>query len=288
MGWILEYLPQLQTKRIISPFFGGGSVELVLASLGYQIKAYDVFNLLTNFWSILKYQPRKLVDELEKLIPDKDNFTHNRHILLNYWNKIKPNDLNYKTRNEIQLTIEEQNLLDNDPIKQATYYYYNHQLSYGPMFLGWNSSVYLNNKKYKNMLAKLLNTNLKNIDISCASFEEVIPHYKHDFLFLDPPYYDGEDSKLFKPLYPNCNFPIHHRGFNHELLRNLLAHHQGGFIMTYNDCSTIREWYANYQLVIPKWQYTYGQGETRMGDNRTDTNIKESHEIIIIAPPIYD
>ena len=28
----------------------------------------------------------------------------------------------------------------------------------------------------------------------------------------------GEDSKMFKGMYPNCNFAIHHNDFNHELI----------------------------------------------------------------------
>ena len=45
----------------------------------------------------------------------------------------------------------------------------------------------------------------------------------------------------------------------------LLKKHKGGFLLTYNNCSTIREWYKDYELQFPEWQYTYGQGETRVG-----------------------
>lgn len=107
---------------------------------------------------------------------------------------------------------------------------------------------------------------------------------------------------MFKGMYPNCNFAIHHEGFNHELLRDLLKKHKGGFFITYNDCPTIREWYKEFKQVYPSWQYTYGQGETRVGKNRKDQkkdnvdentdnnneskeNVKESHEIFIICDP---
>ena len=56
--------------------------------------------------------------------------------------------------------------------------------------------------------------------------------------------------------------------------------------MTYNNCSVIREWYKDYSQDFPSWQYTYGQGETRIGKNRDEgTNIKESHEILIWSSP---
>jgi DNA adenine methylase len=90
---------------------------------------------------------------------------------------------------------------------------------------------------------------------------------------------------MFRGIYPQRNFPIHHNNFNHHALRDLLLnHHKGGFILSYNDCSVIREWYSSCKIVEVAWQYTMGQGETRIGLNRINSNrnhIKFSHEIII-------
>ena len=44
IGLILENLPALKEKKIVSPFFGGGSFELVLSSkLGFEVIGYDIF-----------------------------------------------------------------------------------------------------------------------------------------------------------------------------------------------------------------------------------------------------
>jgi DNA adenine methylase len=287
VGIILENLPKLKEKKIISPFIGGGSVELVLASLGFEIIAYDVFSMLIGFWNAIQNDREKFITELLKLIPDSTNFTRNRHILLNYWEKIKPSTLHYETRNRLELTQQEQNLLDNDVTLQSVYYYYNTQLSFGPMYLGWRSSIYLNQEKYNKIIEHIKNIQLGNIKFYCEDFETSISRHQGDFLFLDPPYYLDGDSKMFKGIYPNSNFPIHHVGFQHEKLRDLLRNHKGGFIMTYNDCSIIKEWYKDYIQVFPHWQYTYGQGEIRIGKNRekNKSNIKESHEVLIIHIP---
>jgi DNA adenine methylase len=90
---------------------------------------------------------------------------------------------------------------------------------------------------------------------------------------------------MFRGIYPQRNFPIHHNNFNHEKLRDLLYQHKGGFILSYNDCSIIREWYKDFEIVEVAWQYTMGQGETRIGFNRMKenrTHVKQSHEILII------
>jgi DNA adenine methylase len=291
IGLILEHFPtKLKTNIIVSPFMGGGSLEITLAKvLDMDIVCYDIFDFLVNYWKHQLNSPQELYNELKKLNPSKDDYTLNRHILLNYWEKVKPQDLNYETRNRLLLSEEQKNLLDDNPLKQAAYYYYNMQLSYGPMFLGWPSSVYLVDKKYEKVLERVRDFKAPNLKVEQASFEEVIQKHPNDFLFCDPPYYLGEDSKMFKGMYPNCNFAIHHENFNHELFRDLLKKHKGGFFITYNDCPTIREWYKDFKQIYPKWQYTYGQGEKRIGENRktNKTNIKESHEIFIICEPNF-
>jgi DNA adenine methylase len=291
VGLILDNLPKLKEKKVVSPFFGGGSFELVLSSvLGYQVIGYDIFGMLTNFWDQAITNPVKLADSLQTFSPKKENYTRYRHILLNYWDKIKPETLIYNTREKLELTEHEKVVMDNDKTLQAAYYYYNMQLSYGPMFLGWPSSVYLDDQdKYNKIVKKIRDFKPGNLIVKCDVFENVIKAHSDDFLFVDPPYYLNGDSKMFKGMYPNCNFAIHHNSFNHEALRDLLKSHKGGFLITYNDCSTIREWYKDFKQVFPKWQYTYGQGETRIGKNREETtkdNVKESHEIFIVCHPM--
>lgn len=291
IGLILENLPKLKEKKIISIFFGGGSFELCISQqLGINVIGYDIFGMLTNFWNVLINDKKKFIIELKKFNITNDEFTKNRHILLSYWNKIKPDDLDYKTMKEYQLTLNEKNMLDNDKILQAVYYYYNMTLSYGPMFLGWPSSNEIKIDKFKRRIEKLEKMDFKNIKVENLEFKQSIDKHPNDFLFLDPPYYLGEDSKMFKGMYPNCNFAIHHNNFEHDELCKMLKKHKGGFLLTYNDCETIRKMYKDYKQVFPKWQYTYGQGETRIGANRengNETNIKESHEIFIICPPLH-
>jgi DNA adenine methylase len=289
VGLILHHFPTLREKKVVSPFFGGGSFELVLSKhLGFKVIGYDIFHVLVNFWDQVIHHPKELADELAKLHPNKEEYTRNRHILLEYWEKVKPPTLHYTTKEKLELTSEEKTRLDTNKLLQAAYYYYNMQLSYGPMFLGWPSSVYLKDEKYSKIVENIRSFKAGDLEVRCSSFEDVLKNHPDDFLFLDPPYYLGEDSKMFKGMYPNCNFAIHHNGFPHEQMRDLLKKHRGGFFITYNDCPTIREWYKDFKQVYPKWQYTYGQGETRIGKNREDdqSNVKESHEIFIICPPL--
>src|SRR3989344_8894840 len=266
VGHVIELLPT-NIKRVISPFFGGGSIEIAMSKyLDLEVRGYEIFDILVNYWKFQTEQPKLLYEKLKELKPNKEKFEEIRKILNKVWKK--------------EITL--------DPLTLAVYYVYNFNLSYGPGFMGWSSDIYLKEDRYKKIIERIRDFNPKNLKVECADFQDIIKKYPSDFLYCDPPYYIGENSKMFKGVYPMRNIPVHHNGFKHEVLRDLLKNHKGGFILSYNNCPKIREYYKEFQQFFPSWQYTMGQGETRIGKNRiengTKNNIKESHEIIIFGP----
>jgi len=267
VGLIVELLPN-NIKKIVSPFFGGGSVEIACAlDLGLPVIGYDIFNILINYWDIQIRKPQELYDRLQKFNPTREEFKKVKDIIKLHWDN----------KEKIKSTYD-----------LAALFYFNHNTSYGPHFLGWPSSVYLQKERYQKMIEKVRNFKVDNMKVKRASFEEIMPKHKDDFLYCDPPYYIGENSKMFRGIYPMRNIPVHHKNFPHEALRNLLKNHKGGFILSYNNCPIIKEYYKEFQQSFPSWQYTMGQGETRIGKNRIengDNHIKQSHEIIIFCPP---
>lgn len=267
VGHIVNLLPN-KIGKVVSPFLGGASVEIALAKeLGLEVIGYDIFDILINYWYFQIKNPKELARKLEKFKPTKEEYARIRDIMKKHWKGIK------KLKG----------------LDLAAVYYFNHNYSYGPHFLGSQSSVYLQPKRHKTTIEKVKNFDAKNLKVFCDSFENIIPKHKNDFLYCDPPYYLDGDSKMFIGMYPHRNFPIHHNGFKHELLRDMLKKHRGGFILSYNDCSTIRDWYKGYNMITPTWQYTFSQGDTRVGKNRIEKNngshIKKSHEVIIWKLP---
>jgi DNA adenine methylase len=266
VGLIMELVPD-DIERLVSPFLGGGSFEIACAKeLGLPVIAYDIFDLLINYWDVQLRHPQELYERLKRFNPTREEYKRIRKILKLHW------DGKERIRSKYD---------------RAAIYYFNHNTSYGPHFLGSPSSVYLEPVRYKKMIEK--SRDLKaNIKVGCASFEKIMDKYKNDFLYCDPPYYLNGDSKMFVGMYPHRNFPIHHVNFKHEQLRDFLMEHEGGFVLSYNDCSTIRKWYKELKTISPSWQYTFGQGDTRLGKNRLNGNkshIKESHELIIWKKP---
>ena len=52
VGMIIENLPT-DINRVISPFIGGGSVEIAIArELGLEVIGFDIFDILVNFYGV--------------------------------------------------------------------------------------------------------------------------------------------------------------------------------------------------------------------------------------------
>ena len=173
-----------------------------------------------------------------------------------------------------------------DKLELAAHYWFNHNLSYGPGFLGWMSKIYEEPKRFRRLVEKVREFHCPKLTVHQGDFQDTIPRHKNEFLYCDPPYYLDGNSKMFRGIYPQRNFPVHHKGFKHELLRDMLYEHEGGFVLSYNDCETIRKWYSRFRIIEVRWQYTLGQGETRIGKNRiengTNHHVKRSHELLIV------
>ena len=276
VGIIIESFPS-DIRRVISPFLGDGSLEVACAlELDLEVIAFDVFDILVNFWQVLCENGEALYDALKQLESTKENYAKIKNELGLYWNKRHKNP-----RSKPQIML--------DSITLARDYYFNFNLSYGPGFLGWMSKIYEDKNRYAKMIEKIrdfaTHKNIKNLNVQCESFEHVFKIYPYDFFYCDPPYFLDGDSKMFRGIYPMRNFPIHHDSFNHELLAKCLKNHKGKFILSYNDCEFVRNAYRDFKILEPKWQYTMGQGEKRIGKNRIDrgdNNIKQSHELLII------
>jgi DNA adenine methylase len=264
---------------IVSPFLGGGSLEVHWGSKNKKVIGYDIFPTLTNFWNVLLRDKENLVATLREIKPTPKEYKRVKEALMateDTQSMLRDWKTNFYKRNVVGL----------DKVTLAAYYYFNHNCSYGPGYLGWGSSVYLNKKSWDRMINKIDEFSLPTLEVHNDSFENIIPKHNNEFLYLDPPYFTDKDAdnKMHAPIYPMKNIPVHHEGFNHEMLRNLLYKHNGKFVLSYNNCETIREYYKDFNLSYPNWNYSMGNGETRIGKNRKNANIanhKDSHEILI-------
>lgn len=270
VGTIIEHFPT-KLDLLVSPFFGGGSVELATNRfLGASVVGYEIFDVLVNYWEHQINEPQSLFRELLKLKPTAGEYARVKEYLKQRWDKQKGLTEAPAAR---------------DGLKLAAYYWFNHNLSYGPGFLGWPSRMYLDADRYSRMIARVRDFECQNLNVRNLSFQNAFADHPRAFFYCDPPYFLGDSTQMFKGLYPMRNFPVHHDAFPHEELRDLLLSHKGDFVLSYNDCAEIRDWYSDFEILEPVWQYTMGQGELRIGKNRQlagDDHVKQSHELLIV------
>ena len=87
VGHVIELLPDT-IERVISPFFGGGSVEIAMSKfLDLEVIGFDIFDILCNYWKYQIEQPGLLYEKLKELQPEKDTFEKIRLVLNDVWKK---------------------------------------------------------------------------------------------------------------------------------------------------------------------------------------------------------
>lgn len=252
IGHITQYLPNV--KKIISPFCGGCSLEIVWANeLNIKVIASDYFLPLTNYWQVQLNDPTNLADVCSTLKVNSEDFYKHKEKLRQWVN------------NEIKLS----------DLEAAALYFYHISLVYGPEFMGWISPTNLANKN----MQEIYNRRLKKVnDFKCPNLSVEHKDYKDaikcntEFIYLDPPYVLGK----ILPLYDK------HKSFNHSELKHILDNKQQNWILSYNNCEEIKQLYKEYSMVFPEWTYSFQQGINKLRTKSTEiliTNNKKFDEL---------
>ena len=216
-----EHLPS-GTKELISPFVGGGAIELKCTANGIQVHASDKFEPLVNFWNHLIKDANLLVTKTLSIYPLTDEqrlFYHRtglRHDLSIY------SDLD---RAAIFWCLNKQT-------------FSGYTLSRGGRGSGVKSGKYFEQyRAWKN----------NNFTVSCSDCFDIIEQNNNIFMYLDPPYIEKEH---FYGAANDDHF------FDHERLASLLKEVKAPWVLSYGDHELIHEWYGNYEIQKPHWEYT--------------------------------
>ena len=235
---ILPILLSNNIKKLCSPFLGGASIELACADNDISIYGYDIFEPLVDFWQVLINEPHKLASEVRKYYPLKKE----KFYLLQ------------KTYSSI-----------NNQFERAVIYFVLNRCSFSGTTLSGGMSP--NHPRFTpSSIDRLENFKSKNFYAHKADFKESIEKHKKDFLYLDPPYANGQS------LYGNRGDI--HKGFNHHELKEVLSS-RDKWVLSYNDCEFIRQLYKDYRTIELDW--TYGMNSS-----------KKSNEIMIVSDKLAE
>lgn len=226
------------TSLVISPFFGGGSFEFFLhTKYGSKLIVNDKFKPLVSFWKTVQTCKVKLCEELRKVqnVVSKSIFSVMRNTIME----------------------------ESDEFLQGYKYFVINRCSFSGATLSGGFSPESSKKRFtESSIKRIEDLDLTKIDFHNMDFEDFLEANK-GFVFLDPPYYLGTNSKLYGK---DGNM---HESFDHEKLSQVL-HKRKNWIMTYNNCEYIKDLYKNYEIREVKWSY---------GMNAS----KDSSEIVIIG-----
>ena len=217
VDFITQFFPK-RLDNLLSPFFGGGSIELAIAAKGTRVYGYDIFSPLVEFWQCVCTKPRELASEVEKYFPlPKHDFY-----------ELQKAQTRFKTK-----------------LQRAAVYYVLNRSSFSGSTLSGGMSP--DHPRFTETAIKRLKKFYNpNIIIKKGGFKQSLANHPHTFTYLDPPYL--VESSLY-----GRNGDAH-KGFDHEGLADILKGRKH-WILSYNDCEVIREMYTGFHMLTPNWKY---------------------------------
>lgn len=231
---ILEYFPP-DLDALASPFLGGGSVELACVARGVDVYGYDAFRPLVDFWQMSLENAKAVAARASS---EYHPLSHTEFYALQ--------------KRFFNLT---------DPFERAAAFFALNRSSYSGTTLSGGMSP--GHPRFtESAIERLANFKADSLTVEAADFKDSLARHAGEFLYLDPPYANGE--KLY-----GARGDMHD-GFDHEGLARIL-NGRDGWVLSYNDCERVRDLYPKYKFVQPEW--TYGM----------NNNVRASNETLILS-----
>ena len=248
---ILPHIPK-DIERLCSPFFGGGSVELAIATRGTPVRGYDKMKQLVWFWQGLCANNNRLANEVQSL---QEEYEIRSGETVKGCSKESFHQYREDLKTESFMFSYE---------RAAKYYAINRASFSGATFSGGWSEKASYARFTDSSVQRLRDFEAKNFRVDYADFEDAINYHPKSFLYLDPPYMlKGSQNSLY-----GVKGDLHD-SFDHERLYSLLTK-RTGWVMSYNNCPKIQDMYCEQKIIEAEWVY---------GMNKS----KKSSEIIIVG-----
>lgn len=224
-------IPEEETK-LCSPFLGGASIELACTTR-MDVYGSDIFEPLIDFWQALLTDKENLISRVRSYYPLSRTKFYNLQ----------------KRYLELEDSTE----------RAAAFFVLNRSSFSGTTLSGGMSPGHP--RFTESSIERLQKFEAKNFNVEWADFREVIQKHQDAFLYLDPPYLNGQALYGLKG--------DTHKEFEHGALAELL-YKRDRWIMSYNDCDEIRTYYKDYPILTVEW--TYGMSAN-----------KNSNEVLVLS-----
>lgn len=219
---IVPHFPKGLTE-MVSPFFGGGSLEIHMAKMGVKVWGYDLDPLVANFWKYALLDPSRVKHEAKRYYPidDHKTFKHCRNALRHMPHNVECAGLYFAV------------------VRSS----YSGFISGG--FHGGKSQRFTRWSFHQ--LDPLWEIRHK-LSVRNEHFENAMFAHRQAFAYLDPPYI------LDNPHYYGLDGEFH-SGFDQDEFE-FWCGTRGNWIMSNNDCAEVRDRYSQYEMIEPHWMYS--------------------------------
>ncbi len=221
--------------QLCSPFLGGASIELACTTR-MMVYGSDVFEPLIAFWKTLLNKPDILIERVRSYYPLSKTKFYN---------------------------LQKRYVSLDDEIERAAAFFVLNRSSFSGTTLSGGMSP--GHPRFTESAIERLQTfRADNFLVECVDYKDAISKHQDAFLYLDPPYLNGQNLYGIKG--------DTHKGFDHRALAEIL-HKRDRWIMSYNDCPTIRELYKDNTILSVEW--IYGMSKD-----------KKSNEVLVLSPDL--
>jgi DNA adenine methylase len=240
------------------PFIGGGSVFLKVLSM-FPDKRFWISDLnddLSQFWLEVRDKPSRLISKIKAYKDIYDGRGPELYdVMKRSWdyNSIK------------------------SPQHRAVRFFILNRITFSGTVESGGYSQQAFDKRFTDSSIeriKKLSQALSGLDLKITNDDFMVPVQTasfRTFMYLDPPYYGNQKSKLY-----GTNGDLH-VGFNHKKLYYFLEKSSARWLLSYDDCPEIREMYRNYYIEPFDLQYgmnNYKQDTAKKGGELLIRNYK--------------
>ena len=256
--WLIDTILPLIPKsvdEVVSPFFGGGSIELNLALKGYRVKGYDIYKPLVNFWKFFLDDASIVIDKADKTLR--------------------------KNTKDTLMTYDRLELVNMSGIDGAVWYYLFNHLSFNgctssnksflrEFTVREHDNVMVFVDPHNRVVFSHRNTweNLPDINLTIENveFESSLLQNENSFLYLDPPYPNNEKA------YGEGDMM-----FDHELLFSMIES-RDNWILSYDENELTNNLYKDYRKMKIKRNTRYNKYEYLFFSHDISDNIPHEPE----------
>lgn len=228
---IIKYLPA-SFSEYREPFVGGGSVFIYLKQSFPNLDVWinDINPELFLFWKTAQSSLKQLVKEIIQI---KSEYSDGRTIY------------------ERMLSVDIEN---SSEFERAVRFFILNRITFsGTVESGGYSEQAFQKRFTDSSIERLKHMGelLKDVKITNLDYSEVLkPPGENVFIFLDPPYFSVTKSKLYG------NKGNIHTSFDHHRFADDISRCKHDWLITYDDCITVRENFKAFDLV--EWELQYG------------------------------